>query len=91
MSATANEIPPMTDRLGRFWEAPDRSEIVIDDTHALMTLETYNKLLNYERSFPSGVYEGKMWRRDDLLVWYGPSPKPDTCSVHQREILIVEG
>ncbi len=82
-------IPPITDPMGRSWNQPDRREILIDDTHAIMTRRTFDALKTYSASNPSGVYEGKMWKRHNgafdheflarggkpewLLVWYGKS------------------
>lgn len=63
MSRTpAHVIPPITDPMGKHWEQPDRFEIEIDDTHALMSRETFENLHNYAHSQPSGVYPGKMWK-----------------------------
>lgn len=100
------EIPPITDPLGRNWQQPDRSEILIDDTHALMSRQTFQTLKEYSATFPTGVYEGKMWKRHDgaldhgflarggkpvwLLVWFGLSDNPDTVSNNFREILILD-
>jgi hypothetical protein len=99
-------IPRITDPLGRSWEQPDRSEIMLDDTHAVMTRRSFNKLHEYSGSFPTGVYEGKMWKRHDggfdvafrsrggkpiwKLVWYGRHANPLLVSNNFREILIVE-
>lgn len=58
-------IPPITDPLGAHWDQPDRASILIDATHALMTVATFKALHEYSCSNPSGVYEGKMWRRHD--------------------------
>lgn len=58
-------IPEMTHPFGQHWDQPDRSEILLDDTHALMTVKTFKGLHEYSASQPSGVYEGKMWRRHD--------------------------
>ncbi len=87
-------IPEMTDRLGRYWDQPDRSEILVDGTHAVMTQATLVKLHDYSRSQPSGCYGGKMWKARDpggpwYLNWFGPSRKPNHCSVNIREILVV--
>ena len=54
---------------------------------------------------PSGVYEGKMWRRREpyqheagdvreatgrwYLMWFGASDNPDNCSINHRKIIIV--
>jgi hypothetical protein len=85
----AHPIPPMTHPDGRYWDQPDRALITVDAVHALMTRATFLELADYSGTFPSGVYEGKMWRRLDgsfdraflarggrpvwQLCWYGPS------------------
>lgn len=56
-------IPEMTDPLGRHWLQPKREELVIDETHALMSMSAFARLSDYSRTNPSGVYPGKMWRR----------------------------
>lgn len=86
---------------------PDRSEILIDDTHALMTMRTFEDLAEYSGTKPTGVYEGKMWRRHDgvfdyrflasggkpewLLCWYGRCDKPDYVSNNSRKIILLDG
>lgn len=98
-------IPRMTHPYSRHWDQPDRKRILIDDTHALMTQEDFEKLADYSATIPTGVYEGKMWKRLDgcydadflhsggrpewLLMWYGPSPDPEKCSINHRKILVV--
>lgn len=93
-------IPPMTHELGRNWKQPDRGEILVDDTHAVMTKATFDKLANYSFSAPSGVYEGKMWRSSitsqtdtgvtqyNYLNWYD-TLSAVLCRVVSREIIIV--
>jgi len=58
-----------------------------------MTEFELNALADYSHSMPSGVYEGKMWKRFDagiwLLMWFGNSDIPDNCSVNWREIIVV--
>lgn len=84
-------IPPITNPLGRSWEQPSRLRIMVDEKMAVMTLRDFEELAEYSSSYPSGVYEGKMWRRHNgiydyeflhrggkpewLLCWYGPSEK----------------
>lgn len=84
-----NIVPPMTHELSRSWHQPSLSAYLIDSTHAIMSLRTFEALHEYSGSKPSGVYEGKMWRRHDglfdeaarskgfqpvwLLCWYGYS------------------
>ena len=95
MSNPDNTIPEMTDPLGAHWNQPSRDEITIDDTHALMSLETFEKLPEYSFSQPSGVYNGKMWRHlagggEWFLCWFGDSTRPDCCSTYYRAICVVE-
>lgn len=102
-----NVIPPITDPLGRHWDQPPTSDILLDDTHALMTTRTFEDLLEYSATNPTGAYEGKMWRRHDgafdrefrarggkpvwLLCWYGESDKPDHVSNNSRAIILLDG
>lgn len=99
-----NVIPPITHPLGQHWEQPNPSEIEIDDTHALMSRATFDALPEYSCSNPSGVYEGKMWKRHDgafdieflarggqpvwMLCWFGVSERPDCVSNNSRKILV---
>lgn len=99
-------IPPITDPMGKYWKQPDRREILIDETHAVMSQRTFEQLATYSASFPTGVYEGKMWKRHNgahdqeflarggkpewYLVWYGKHPDPEKVSNNLRKILIVE-
>src|SRR6185369_6564631 len=98
-------IPRITHPWGKSWEQPDRSEILLDDEYAVMSKATFDKLHEYSASNPSGVYEGKMWKRNDgafdidflakggkptwYLVWYGRHPDPDKVSNNYRKILII--
>lgn len=98
-------IPAITHPLGRSWDQPSRRDIVIDDKYALMSSRAFLGLKEYSCSNPSGVYEGKMWKRHDgvydprcrpqdrrwLLCWYGYSDKPDHVSNNYREILLSDG
>ncbi len=61
----AVEIPVITHPLGRHWDQPSRDAILLDLTHALMTETTFKALREYSATMPTGVYEGKMWRRHD--------------------------
>ena len=85
-------IPEMTHELSSHWKQPSINEIEIDEAYALMNKETLNKLNEYSCSQPSGVYEGKMWKRrnkkDWFLMWFGESDDPKKCSVNSRQILI---
>ena len=97
-----NHIPPITDPMGSGWDQPSRSDIDFINGRAVMTKATFDKLPEYSASLPSGVYEGKMWKRLDgrhdptarkedirwLLMWYGPSKKPDQCSINHLPITI---
>lgn len=93
-----NEVPPITHELGKHWEQPPTTDIIIDDNFCVMDEKTFNKLATYNTSKPTGIYEGKMWKRYAnyppplrprwYLCWYGFSDKPGMCSNNQREILI---
>ena len=68
-----------------------------------MTDKTFLRLHNYSTTDPTGVYEGKMWRSQEivrdgdrlifsdrwLLRWFGFSGDPAKCSYNQRLILLV--
>lgn len=89
-----NIIPAMSDSLGQHWNQPDRKLIEVDETHALMDMNAFSLLSDYSWGFPSGVYEGKMWKSMDSsgkwwLRWYGPSEDPECCSNNRRAILVV--
>lgn len=88
-----NAIPTIVHPLGEYWRQPDSSEITIDDTYALMSEKTFQALAEYSTSVPSGVYEGKMWKKISgalrFLMWYGISDKTDCCSINSRKIIIV--
>ena len=90
--------------MGKHWDQPPTSDILIDDEYALMTQATFNRLAEYSASTPSGVYPGKMWRADNAayhaaevakgayrhwLLWFGESENPDFVSNHSRKILLV--
>lgn len=85
-------IPKMTHPLSSAWDQPNPEDVLIDKTHALMSENDFNDLLDYSHSQPSGVYVGKMWKskvRDNwILCWFGPHTDPNMCSGNNREILI---
>ncbi len=86
-------IPPITNLLGKYWKQPKISDIEIDDNHPLMTKETLEQLMEYSCSFPTGVYEGKMWKSKTIngwiLRWYGYGQGNEYCSNRSRPILVV--
>lgn len=93
MTLQSNHIPTMTHELGRYWSQPSPNDIIVGDKTALMKLETLHKLSDYSASYPSGVYPGKMWRRESpegwKLCWY--EVKSDTlCCIKTRVIKIVD-
>jgi hypothetical protein len=93
-TALFNDIPPMTDPLGRHWHMPlNIREVAMDDTHAWLTQLEVDALPEYSTSYPSGVYDGKCWLRDEgvakYLCWYGPHPEPKKCSINFRSIITV--
>lgn len=89
----ANEIPPMTHEYGRYWDQPPRDEILVDDFVAVMTRKTFDQLMAYDHTNPSGVYPGKMWSRTSgrisYLVWYEQDEDPNYCKTQVRQVLLV--
>lgn len=58
-------IPPITEPMGKYWKQPSLSDVLIDDTHALMDEKRFMELAEYSASNPTGCYPGKAWRRHD--------------------------
>ena len=92
-----NVIPPITNPLGQHWDQPKADDVLVDDTHAVMTEHSLSLLSEYSHSMPSGVYHGKMWKCANhkepgcwWLVWYGFDEDPGFCSNNYREILITD-
>lgn len=79
------EIPKITDPLGRSWIQPKAEDMILDDNTVLMDQGSFNSLLNYQTSLPSGVYVGKMWRRNQTLCWYDRI-EGDDMIIEKREI-----
>lgn len=88
-----NNIPEMTHPLSKGHEQPATWNMLLDkdDQFVRMTRSVWNRLLEYNSSIPTGVYEGKMWRCYDWLCWFGPSEHPDKCALHRRKIILCEG
>lgn len=90
-------IPEMTHPYGRHWEQPSNIRSApMDETHVLLTPDQFQGLHEYSSTYPSGVYEGKCWKRMErgewLLAWYDQHPSDaDLCSIMFRSILIVCG
>lgn len=87
------EIPPITDPMGKYWDQPPVSDILVDDTHALMTFLTWKRLAEYSSTLPTGTYTGKMWKAfrtggNWFLCWYGAIEGKDIL-IHTRAILLV--
>jgi hypothetical protein len=93
----ANPIPPITDPQGKSWQQPPADLMDFDTVpgHVIISHAAFKALARYDTTMPSGVYPGKMWKRDeggvDLLVWFGIVPgKPDVCSIEHRIIMLKE-
>ncbi|WP_244832372.1 hypothetical protein [Caballeronia sp. TF1N1] len=92
-------IPVMTDSLGKRWRQPSREQITFvgrgGQREARMPEAAANALSSYDSSYPSGVYEGKMWKRcnggDSYLCWYDKSDKPNSCSIQYAKLVITPG
>lgn len=82
-----NYIPISQIPKERYWRQPDRSEIIVDDTHALMSLSAFNELQDYPEKYHAYRYVGKMCRDKDLFYWYGHHRDENMVSLHFRRIL----
>ena len=88
-----NIIPDMVHPLGKHWQQPNRDNILIDDTHALMSERCLGELHDYSTSIPTGVYEGKMWKAHKKLLdawvlrWYDHI-EGKYMTIETREIII---
>lgn len=94
-------IPEMTHPLGRYWDQPNKSAIEFSFGKAWISKEDFQKLAQYDASIPSGVYAGKMWKREFnrktkygklvpsyLLCWYQDSAKPEHFDIKQIELIV---
>lgn len=82
-------IPLITNPMGRSWKQPSLSRLSFVEGYVIMDAATFNELHNYELTYPSGVYEGKMWRSGGLLMWYdNHDTDPNLCSVKSIPIAI---
>lgn len=88
------ELPTMTHPLSAHWHQPNADQMAVYDDIAIMDRSALNSLSEYSLSIPSGVYEGKMWKRKSRdgwqLCWYGPSDKPDEVSINNRPIRLLQ-
>lgn len=87
-------IPEMTHPLGKHWEQPATSKILITDVRAVMSKAVFDKISDYSGSIPTGVYAGKMWKSffDGLwhLRWFEDHPAIiNRCTIKQRIIFVV--
>lgn len=87
-------IPVMDDPLGKHWQQPeDIREVVMDETHVLLTPQQLGHLAEYNTTRPSGVYPGKCWKTwyqgAFYLVWYGDETPDKKCPILNRRILVV--
>lgn len=90
-----NQIPEMTDPLGRHWNQPkDIRSAPMDGKHVILTKAQISGLSNYDRSMPSGVYSGKCWLRENgkttWLVWYGRETGPGSKEFRVEHRVVLE-
>ena len=88
-----NNIPAMTNPLGKYWQQPDPKNFIVSYKYVLMTQKEFDELLEYSSSVPSGVYIGKLWKSHWSgiwkLVWLSEGDKEKTyLNNNYREILI---
>lgn len=96
MTTPTNDIPAITDPLGRSWRNPQGvHEAVMDDEFVWLTHAQVDDLHEYSSSYPTGTYDGKCWKRarDDggwWLCWFGPCPIPGRIAIEYRNIIVKE-
>lgn len=100
-------IPEMTMEQQHAWIQPQRTVLSfeVDDVSPYMAGRPVYKvymrqadldlLPQYDRSMPSGVYPGKMWKQltDDawFLCWYDDEPLyEDRCAVRSTPVMLLE-
>ena len=84
-------IPIMTHPLSRGWRQPSLHKLIFTEDYVLMDQHAYSELHNYETSYPSGVYEGKMWRSGGLLMWFDShDTNKELCTVKSKPIAIIQ-
>lgn len=84
-------IPIMTNPLGKSWKQPSLAKLIFRDDYVLMDKMSFDILHNYETSYPSGVYEGKIWRSGGTLMWYDlHDTDKNLCTVKSMPIAITE-
>jgi hypothetical protein len=89
-------IPKMDKQhIGSWVHPPPYDEVQFtSDGYAVVSLIGMERLPQYDNTLPSGVYAGKMWKRQEndemYLYWYQPSGVLDKCDVRYRKILSKE-
>lgn len=86
-------VPPMTHELSSAWVQPDPNVWAFDDTHVVMPESDFKALHEYSHSYPTGRYEGKMWKArtshgEWYLMWYGDGLR-DLAPIQVRRVLLV--
>lgn len=66
-------IPPITDPLGANWKQPHRRYIELDETHALMSEQTFKGLMEYSCTSHPGNTTGRCGRLKEVTngSWHG--------------------
>ena len=88
-----NEIPEMTDPMGRYWDQPrDIRNAVMTKRYVILEMAQINQMSCYDASYPSAVYPGKCWMRREneitYLVWFGEETPDHRCPIYFREIIV---
>lgn len=96
-------IPEITDPMGKCWGQPKLSAIKFNhltdkdkgleiDEFVSMDPESFEKLMDYSTSIPTGKYAGKMWKRQTPqgwhLCWYSKSNDPKFLDINSWRIVL---
>lgn len=87
-------VPDMEHELSKAWKQPDSGEIYIGHDTAKMSRPTFKVLREYNTSYPTALYTGKMWKQwvqetnEYYLRWCTQGKEPDKIDIQSRKILI---
>ena len=77
------------------WHQPKREDILVDKKFAIMSQETFDSLMEYSQTNPTGIYDGKMWKSKSrfghfFLKWYAPTDYLNSTHVCAHMIRIMD-
>lgn len=87
-------VPEINHPLGKNWNNPNTDNLKFFQTVSGGSMfvnigeDEMKKMLRYDFSLPSGVYDGKMWLRGEFVAWFSQCPgKEDSCNINLAKII----